>query len=625
MANFFSRPFRRTQFIAGFCFGALLLTATTSRAAVNFWIKTNSGAWEEMQWSLGTLPNSTQAVAIVNPGFKAVAINPGTATGFPTSLTISNLTVGNVVPGNTNELLLNFFGTTPSLLVSNSVSVQSGGRLVNLFAGLIVSSGTFSISNAEMIQDGGLTLATNAQTTFDGGATYYFTNGIFQAGQVQVGLGGDGTINQYGGTISLAGMNVGPLSPVPGNGTYNLFDGYLTVRDILNVGAFFGNGQFFQFGGTNYSSLVQVAPNFNREAIYHLNGGFLFSDDTSVAANNQAPATLVQFGGIHIATNGMGIHGSSGFPGPGVGRYFMSAGTLIAGSLGLDGIQGYSVFAQTNGTTSVHGDVHLGGSIEHFFGDVFLLGGTFACSNVFSGGAGDNITQTGGTFIVTNLLQFEGSSSGEFVRYNFSAGSLTASNIELDAEFDLGSSAHIGRITNPGYFKMAGTLVSGDATEQFGRFILSSNSTIDLGAGNAKLSFANSSGEVWNAVFLFVTNWSGSLSGGGADQLKFGNNASGLTMSQLFQIRFLNPAGFEPGSYFAEILATGEVVPHPRPLLAETLQGNKFVLNWTNTFTLQSSTNVGGPYEDVPGATSPFTNSTALNPREFFRLRVTTP
>jgi hypothetical protein len=54
-----------------------------------------------------------------------------------------------------------------------------------------------------------------------------------------------------------------------------------------------------------------------------------------------------------------------------------------------------------------------------------------------------------------------------------------------------------------------------------------------------------------------------------------------------------------------------------RPRLALDGQG---VLHWSGSFTLQATTNVAGPYEDVPGAASPYTNSLAL-PLEFFRLR----
>ena len=45
------------------------------------------------------------------------------------------------------------------------------------------------------------------------------------------------------------------------------------------------------------------------------------------------------------------------------------------------------------------------------------------------------------------------------------------------------------------------------------------------------------------------------------------------------------------------------------------------VLVWDNAFTLQSATNVVGPYQDLSGASSPYTNSFTAGPQRFFRLR----
>ena len=53
------------------------------------------------------------------------------------------------------------------------------------------------------------------------------------------------------------------------------------------------------------------------------------------------------------------------------------------------------------------------------------------------------------------------------------------------------------------------------------------NATINLGNGSARLAFANSSAQSWNnGALLVVSNWNGSITGGGSDQLKFGSNAS---------------------------------------------------------------------------------------------------
>src|ERR1035437_109504 len=50
---------------------------------------------------------------------------------------------------------------------------------------------------------------------------------------------------------------------------------------------------------------------------------------------------------------------------------------------------------------------------------------------------------------------------------------------------------------------------------------------------------------------------------------------------------------------------------------------NQMVLNWTGPWALQSATNANGPYADIAGAASPFTNLLSAAPKQFFRLRST--
>jgi hypothetical protein len=64
--------------------------------------------------------------------------------------------------------------------------------------------------------------------------------------------------------------------------------------------------------------------------------------------------------------------------------------------------------------------------------------------------------------------------------------------------------------------------------------------------------------------------------------------------------------------------ALGVVVAIP---LSGQLLGANLVLSWTDaTFSLQSATNVAGPYSTIVGAASPFTNTTAVQAM-FFRLQ----
>jgi hypothetical protein len=75
----------------------------------------------------------------------------------------------------------------------------------------------------------------------------------------------------------------------------------------------------------------------------------------------------------------------------------------------------------------------------------------------------------------------------------------------------------------------------------------------------------------------------------------------------------VNPAG--EGAISAEASAT----PCTTPVLSMQTSGNSLVLNWSSG-TLQSATNVLGPWYDIGSAASPYTNP-LVGPQQFFRLR----
>jgi Concanavalin A-like lectin/glucanases superfamily/Immunoglobulin I-set domain len=72
-----------------------------------------------------------------------------------------------------------------------------------------------------------------------------------------------------------------------------------------------------------------------------------------------------------------------------------------------------------------------------------------------------------------------------------------------------------------------------------------------------------------------------------------------------------------------QVIATSVAAIHPTMSILAT--GGKAVISWVPTNgVLQASTNVAGPYNDVAGATSPYTNSVITSPRQqFFRVHVT--
>jgi len=129
--------------------------------------------------------------------------------------------------------------------------------------------------------------------------------------------------------------------------------------------------------------------------------------------------------------------------------------------------------------------------------------------------------------------------------------------------------------------------------------------------------FGNSSSVAWsNQATLFIDNWNGSPSGGGQHQVIFGSSASSLTPQQISQIQFRNPDGAS-STFPARILSSGEIVPDR--FLAARKASNNLMIEWSSG-TLQSATNVTGPYQDVSGATSPYTGP-FTGPERFFRLK----
>ena len=164
-----------------------------------------------------------------------------------------------------------------------------------------------------------------------------------------------------------------------------------------------------------------------------------------------------------------------------------------------------------------------------------------------SASANGNTTVSGGTLKLAKTASVAAVANGTLI--------VNAGGILLLGDADQIGSA-VPLTLNGGTFQTAGF------NEELGTLKVSANATIDLGAGASIARFAASSSVGWTGgVFLNISNWNGSINGGGAEQVIFGSDASGLSAGQVAQIRFVNPQGFPAGAYSAVILTTGEVVP----------------------------------------------------------------
>jgi hypothetical protein len=624
MISFVSNPRRilspqRAEFAAVLILFTLITASERAAAATNFWTNPGNGTWDQpSNWSLNLRPDSSQSVVIANSGWKAVAIHPLTPVNFADSMTVSDLTIrGDWDTYNT--LILNFFGTTVPLTVANGLTVADNAQIVNLNSSLIVQSGDITVTNAQIVQDGGFVRTTNATMRLLN-ATYHMTNGVFEGGNVWAGTpypAIPGQFNQYGGSVKIMDLAL--------NYNYSLYGGTLDLPGGMNLFGRASGTSYFQAGGTNRTPRVLMEDGYSGSGPnLTLNGGLLATGDVEVRSGWFGTTTFEQNGGTHIVTNAMKVAGGA-TTGATVrpASYYLNAGTLSVGVMELNANQGDSVFVQSNGTT--HAETiyaHSVGWFGSFVVNMVMSGGSLSCSNFTLDDGRGNFSQSGGAFVVSNLLTITGYRDLNiryYGRFTFTGGTVTASNINIAGDWFIGDGS-TNRISNPGNVGLSHLLQIGNATEQLGRFILTSNATINLAGSASRLSFANSSGETWaDGATLVVANWNGNPSGGGAEQLKFGTSQSALTPSQLSQIQFLNGTNV----YTAKILSTGEVVPDQPVSASVTLmrQGNDLLINWPAGWTLQSSTDVLGPYEDVPEANSPYTVDVLENPQQFFRLR----
>lgn len=614
-------------------------------AATNSWTKPTSGNWEEQAfWSLGVLPNATQDVLFTNAGFKALAIGPLTAQNFPQSMQVNTLRLG--APVNSfNTLLMNFSGfQTP--LQTGSLIIESNSAVTALSSSLEVLSSDFRALSIGGTFNQGNNSQVNVHGGFSLGGNYFLTNGnltvlgslmedfgrfvqyggtnkfqfmqIFQPGEYQL-YGGQvvgtslrvtsgGSLFQFGGSVT-ADVDVGGDFAT---GHYVLSNGVMTGQ--MTVPSARGTGFVEQHGGTNFAVSLSVGNGSRFGGI----GGYTLSNGVVTVSSSttlRGFGNFEQWNGLHTITSNLVMSGSDLFQfGIANAGYTLRGGTVSARALTMS----IATFVQQGGSNRITGDIVIGpGGQSSLY---TLNGGFLSASNVIlNGSLNSGFDQTGGTNVISGALQIVGQGTN-FHGYTLTVGSLNVNNISISngAAFH-----HSGGVINHSNLL---TLAGGHwqvrtGSQTLGRIRLASgspaDSSIDFPGGASVLRLTNSSAEPWSPTAnLYITNWHGSSSGGGDTQLFFGTNTNGLTSQQLARIKFPLSGGLFP----ARIFASGEVVPQIQQLLTFSRSGNTLTFTWGAGWFLQSSTNVVGPYLDVPGAVSPYSAS-MTNPSRFFRLR----
>lgn len=129
--------------------------------------------------------------------------------------------------------------------------------------------------------------------------------------------------------------------------------------------------------------------------------------------------------------------------------------------------------------------------------------------------------------------------------------------IRLDASEQLSDTCQVQIVG-----KHEGRIWTQGNSETMGTLVLKSFGYIDLGDGESRLRFADSSKIQWDlSKTLTIQNWSDTHED---DEVSFGASANGLTAQQLARIGFENPSNRKDGLYSAQILVDGRIIPDQR-------------------------------------------------------------
>jgi autotransporter-associated beta strand protein len=463
----------------------------------------NNRLYTGTQVTLANVAGATLDLNNTNQGIST--LNGGGANGGNVKLGSGTLTFGS--------------GTFAGIISGKGNIVCYGATLLgnNTYSGTTtVRSGTLQIGDGISID--GL-LPGNASVASSATLAFANPNDVTYAGIIS----GKGGLTKTGaGKMTLTGMNT-----LSGNTTIQ--SGTLQLGDGTNNGAVGGSI-------TNNSALI-----FNINAAGQSFGGSISGTGTLdkfgpgtltlMAVNTYSGDTI-----IHAGTISLGNSNALGFSTLYYDNYGgkLDVGTLTAVYLGgLKGSQGLAlVNADFAPVTLSIGDTNS----QHFdYSGVLSGSGTLRKGGLGTLTLSGNNTYTGDTYIDGGTLA-----------------------LGVDNALPAG---------NKMYFSGIASVLATDGhsqTDALGSLTVLADSMIDMGStDNCVLKFAASAWCSWSKT-VTITNWNGSLNGGGGDELFFGSSADALTSAQLSVIIFANPNGLS-GNYSATILPTGEVVPVPEP------------------------------------------------------------
>jgi autotransporter-associated beta strand protein len=487
--------------------------------------------------------NTYTGLTTVSAGTLGLGKNVG-VNAFGGDLLINGGTVlysaanNNQIPDASNVSLssgtFNFGARTETI---NSLTMSGGtlskdGNVLTITSASSITGGTlnFNAATSEIALQNSLAL---------GGATFNYTTSATPSGGLT--LGGDVTYaasNTAAGTFNNTGGGVGRLN----------LGGATRTFDVANSNTL----------GAGISEL-QIAWSIQNGGLTKTGAGVM----TLFGANTYGGGTTVNNGTLQLS--GSGTLGST-----------TGSLTINGGSVDLNGTnQTVGALNGTGGqvnnsTGSSVFTVGNGGGSGSYAGSITNLG-TIALTKT---GAGtqtltNNNSYTGATVINGGILELANSggvalagTSG--VTVNNGGTLLFSGNNQINQATFPGITVDGGKMDAGGFSQGTGgtPAIPSSGAVGLGALTMNSSSIIDL-TGTSVFHFSDSSAMAWTGT-LSIWDWTGTATtGGGAEQILFGNTVNGLNSGQLLQISFYSDGGSTLISNTALILADGEIIPGP--------------------------------------------------------------
>lgn len=546
----------------------------------------------------GTVEVGSNTALGSGSGSDAIIINGGRVAGFGGDRTLDeNYTINNdftVGNSDSSSVTLTGVGTLASGLQGVTVEggvgltltgdVDGAGGINKKGAGsLFLTDNDSEFSGGIRIEEGELyAIDPDAQTDFTFGADVANQTLFGNSTQFTITGGEGGVILDRGGDITIA--SAGNIDVEGGSAFFYNYDNTTpqsaTAGDIAIAGNINVSGGTLEFGSNRDLDLDPGAD-------LSLTGGttnLYFDRDFSTGGTGANPATINVSNGADLNLFGFESGGSE--------VVFDSDDTIqVAGSgsnLSIDpGAGGRTDFngklilsddgtaSVTNGEVNFIGNAQLNGGTAPNNGTLRLTDADLSIDqdteivnapNVtfeITGAGTQSLDAPDPSTNIENLgtLRLTGNGTLEI---ETNVNNVQAQEILIEGGTLLNNASD--QIENDTPMNLAGGTWNTDGYDEvLGTLTLSDTSTIDLGAGDSVINFADSAARIWDSgQTLTITNWSGNADGGGTDQVIFGNSLAALTGQQLNQIVFSNPFG-DGKDYGSRILPTGEIVPIPEP------------------------------------------------------------